>query len=81
MVDDQGNFEIAVGQAGTVHILVLSHNLSRDDDEPTEPELKNLLDSYFDRPTQLLGRIRFHFSQVRYKGEGTERWDYSFERM
>ncbi len=80
VVDEEGNFEIALPGAGLYHILVLSHYQPRDEEQPLEPPLESLLESYFDRPEQLLGRVSHHFSQVRYKGEGTEIWDHSFER-
>lgn len=79
VADDDGHFALTLPQAGNYHVLVLSHYQKRGDEQPPEPALTTLLESYFDRPEQLLGQFAYHFGQIRYKGEGTEIWDHSFE--
>ncbi|MCH8242571.1 MAG: hypothetical protein IH897_08175 [Planctomycetes bacterium] len=78
VVNDDGSFEISLPAAGTYHILVLSNYQPRDTDETTDGPLMNLLAQYFDRPEQLLGRVAYHFGQVRYKGAEPVLWDHSF---
>ena len=78
IVDEKGNFAISLPEAGSYQILILSRYQSRDEEEPLEAALIKLLELYFDRPEQLLGRVGYHFGQVRYKGMGTEIWDDSF---
>ena len=78
LVDEDGNFTIALPAAGTYHILVLSNYQPRDTDEEIEASLLNLLSQYFDRAEQLLGRAAFHSAQIRYKGAEPEVWDHSF---
>jgi hypothetical protein len=78
LVDEEGNFTIALPTAGTYHILVLSNYQPRDTDEAIEASMLNLLSQYFDRAEQLLGRAAFHSAQIRYKGDKAEVWDHSF---
>jgi hypothetical protein len=78
IADADGQFEVFLPQAGEYHILILSHYHPRDEQTLIEPRLKALLDGYFDRGEHLLGRVAYHFSQVRYQGEGTEPWDHTF---
>jgi hypothetical protein len=78
IVDEKGNFTISLPEAGLYQILILSRYQSRDEEKPLEAALIKLLELYFDRPEQLLGRVGYHFGQVRYKGTGTEIWDDSF---
>ena len=78
VVDDEGNFEITLPAAGTYHILVVSHYQSCGENASTNAELQKVLESFFNKPGQLLGSLCYQFSQVRYKGHGTELWDYSF---
>jgi hypothetical protein len=80
IADDEGNYELSLEAAGLYRVLVLSHYQSRDTDEAVEPELAALLATYFDRPTQLLGRLRYESSEVRYKGDEPITWDHSFGR-
>ena len=79
-VDDAGNFESSALPPGTYRILALSHFQRRDDRAPIEPELKGLLDSYFDKPEQLLGKCRYQIDKVKVSGNEPAPWDYSFER-
>ncbi len=79
-VDDAGNFESFPLQPGAYHILVLSHFQPRGDQSPIEPEIKGLLDSYFDKPEQLLGKCRYRLGTVKVTGNRPEPWDHRFER-
>ena len=79
-VDDAGNFESSALPPGTYRILALSHFQRRDDHAPIEPEVKGMLDSYFDKPEQLLGKCRYQIDKVKVSGNEPAPWDYSFER-
>lgn len=73
--NETGNFRLPI-EAGSYHVLVLSHFQSRDD-QVTDPTLIKLLAEYFDKPDELLGRLRYQFSPLRIKGTG-DVWDQSF---
>jgi hypothetical protein len=79
-VDDAGNFALSALPPGTYRILALSHFQPRNDRAPIEPEVKGLLDSYFDKPEQLLGKCRYQIDKVKVSGNEPAPWDYSFER-
>ena len=74
--DDAGQFRLDV-PAGTYQILVLSHFQSRDEKEPVDPALRKLLSTYFEKPDDLLGRVKHDFGPLRVKGTG-DVWDHSF---
>jgi len=74
--DDAGQFRLDV-PAGTYQILVLSHFQSRDEKEPVDAALRKLLSTYFDKPDDLLGRVKHDFGPLRVKGTG-DVWDHSF---
>lgn len=76
--DDGGKFAIQLPNPGTFQIVVISNFANRDKVDDIDPELLRILTPYFEQPAQLLGRTKFHFGQVRYKGTGTEIWDHSF---
>jgi hypothetical protein len=79
-INEAGNYEAALQDAGTYHVLVLSHYVARSEDEPIDKALRSLLESYFDRPDTLLGRVAYHFSRLRYQGEGSQILDHTFEQ-
>ncbi len=79
-VDDAGYFESTALPPGTYRILALSHFQRRDDRVPIEPEVKGLLDSYFDKPEQLLGKCRYKIDEVKVSGNAPAPWDHSFDR-
>ncbi len=79
-VDDAGNFESSALPPGTYRILALSHFQPRDDRAPIESEVKGLLDSYFDKPEQLLGKCRYQIDKVKVSGNEPAPWDFSFDR-
>ena len=78
LVDKEGKFTLSLPAAGTFHILVLSNFQLRDEDDPTDKQLLDLLAEYFERPEQLLGRVACHFGQVRYQGDKPVIYDHSF---
>lgn len=80
VVDDSGNFEIGGLKPGTYRILALSHFQPRDKRETLDGSLKGILDNFFERSEQLLGKCRYHVGQLKYSGKETELWDHSFER-
>jgi hypothetical protein len=73
---DSGKFQLNV-QAGSYRLLVLSHFQPRDDKQPIDPELFKLLAIYFDKPDDVIGRVRVEFTTLRVKGTG-DIWDHSF---
>lgn len=74
-VSEDGRYQLPI-EAGTYRVLVLSHYQPRDD-SPAEPDLDKLLNEYFDKPAELLGKIQFRFAPLRVKGTG-DIWDHSF---
>jgi hypothetical protein len=80
IADEKGNYELPLSTAGDYRILVLSHYQARDAEEPIDPELVTLLATYFDRPNQLLGRLRYESIDLRYKGDAPILWDHSFDK-
>ncbi len=80
IVDDFGNFESASLKPGTYHILALSHFQPREDRAATEPSVRALLDNYFDKPEQLLGKCRYQLAELKVSGQDAEIWDHLFER-
>jgi hypothetical protein len=80
IVDDSGNFEIPSLKPGTYRIVALSHFQSRDEKAAIEPQVKSLLDNYFDRSEQLLGKCSYHIGEVKVSGKEAELWDFSFAR-
>lgn len=80
VVDESGNFEIGALKPGTYRILALSHFQPRDKGETLDGSLKGILDNFFDRSEQLLGKCRYHAGQLKYSGKETELWDHQFER-
>jgi hypothetical protein len=73
--DEKGVFEMSL-DAGSYALLILSHFQQREDSS-NDPALLKLLSEYFEKPDQLLGQRRYHFSTVRIKGTG-DIWDQSF---
>lgn len=76
---EDGSFQVVLPGAGEYQLLVLSHYQSREPDDPVG-SLRSILESYFDRPDQLLGRFACQEARIRYKGTGTDVWDYSFAK-
>ena len=74
--DEQGRFHLDL-PAGSYRILVLSHFQSRDESEAIDPDITKLLSAYFEKPTDLLGRVKHHFAPLRVKGTG-DIWDHAF---
>lgn len=80
IVDDAGNFESVALKPGTYRILALSHFQPRDDRAAIEPSVKALLESYFDKPEQLLGKCRYQLAELKVSGQDVALWDHLFER-
>ena len=77
---DIASAQIGVLKAGTYRILALSHFQPRDKRDTIDGSLKGILDNFFDRSEQLLGKCRYHLGELKYSGKETELWDHSFER-
>jgi hypothetical protein len=75
--NDDGEFEIQLSGSGQFYLLALSNSLSREDDAD-DTAAEEALAVYFERPSQLLGRVMFCFEKVRHSGDGVTPWDYSF---
>ncbi|TXT22061.1 MAG: hypothetical protein FD138_3781 [Planctomycetota bacterium] len=80
IVDDAGNFESTALKPGTYRVLALSHFQPRDDKAPIEVSVRALLESYFDKPEQLLGKCRYQFAELKVSGQDAALWDHLFER-
>lgn len=80
IVDDAGNFESTALKPGTYRVLALSHFQARDDKAPIEASVRGLLDSYFDKPEQLLGKCRYQSAELKVSGQDAALWDHLFER-
>lgn len=80
IVDDAGNFESTALKPGTYRILALSHFQPREDRAAIEPSVKALLESYFDKPEQLLGKCRYQVAELKVSGHAPAIWDHLFER-
>jgi len=76
IADDAGQFQLDL-PAGTYQLLVLSHFTSRDEKAPLNTDLQKLMNTFFEKPDELLGRVQFHFGPLRVKGTG-DVWDHSF---
>ena len=74
--DDSGQYRLEI-PAGTYQLLILSHFQSRDEQATVDPALQKLLATYFEKPDDLLGRIKFDFGPLKVKGTGDVR-DQSF---
>lgn len=74
---DDGEFEISLRSSGQFYVLVLSNSLVRDE-EALDVDVESAVGLYFDRPTQLVGRVRCYIEEVRWGGESAEPWDHSF---
>ncbi|MFM9962162.1 MAG: hypothetical protein ACKV2Q_13155 [Planctomycetaceae bacterium] len=79
-VDDAGNFESVELPAGSYRILALSHFQTREAKSAIKPDDKLLLESYFDKPDQLLGRCSYRLEKFTVSGNRTEQWNHTFER-
>ena len=77
LADEQGEFEITLPSSGHFFVLVLSNALVRAD-TADETTVEETIARYFDRPAQLLGRLRCYLEEVRWSGDAPEPWDYSF---
>lgn len=78
-VNEAGEFHLELPAAGTYRVLAISHYQSREGTPETSAEFAALLEAWFDRPTALLGQVRFETGQVRYNGEQPVGWDHTFE--
>lgn len=74
--DDSGQYRLNI-PAGTYQLLILSHFQSRDEPSTVDPVLQKLLATYFEKPDDLLGRIKYEFGPLKVKGTGDVR-DQSF---
>ncbi len=79
IVKEDGSYEISLASAGAYHVLVLSRFQPESEDSPMDAGLRNLLETWFARPDQVLGRVRHFLGQARYTGSDVQLWDHSFE--
>lgn len=77
LASDEGEFEVSLPSSGQFYVLVLSNSVMRDGDGP-DPDAEATTGEYFDRPTQLLGRVECYLEEVRWDGDGAEPLDHSF---
>lgn len=74
--DDGGLFHLDL-PAGSYQLLVLSHFQAGGDTQAIDPGVRKFLALYFDKPEELLGRVKYDFSPLRVKGTGDVR-DHAF---
>jgi len=77
LADEEGQFAVSLPGSGHFYVLVLSNSLSRTE-AAEENAVTETIARYFDRPAQLLGRLRCVLEEVRWSGDTPEPWDYSF---
>lgn len=80
ITDESGEFEIRLPGAGQFYLLALSNSLSRDR-QARNDDIEEDLETYFERPSQLLGRVMYQFEQVHYAGDDVTPWDFSFGQL
>jgi len=64
--------------AGTYDVLILSHYQPRSAEEPVAAPHQTVLEAYFERPDQLLGKLAYQLAPLQYSGGETEIRDHSF---
>ena len=79
VTDDSGEYSLTLPSGGQYQLVVLSNSLARPKTEDVQT-VTNQLSAFFDRATQLLGSVMVHVESVKYSGQGTEPWDFSFQR-
>ena len=79
VTDDSGEYSLMLTSGGQYQLVVLSNSLARPKTEDVQT-VTNQLSAFFDRATQLLGSVMVHVESVKYSGQGTEPWDFSFQR-
>lgn len=80
VADEKGRYEIHLPEsAGSYHVLIISQNLQRDEDETVSLADRNLLAGYLDRPDALLKQLRYKLDRVQYTGTTVETLNHSFE--
>ncbi len=79
IVNDKGEYEINLPEAGRYHIVIISHFQSRDESAKVDVSLRGLLRGYFDRPEQLLGKLAFRFDEINFNGDDVEIKDFTFD--
>ncbi|MBM3968371.1 MAG: hypothetical protein FJ302_00695 [Planctomycetes bacterium] len=79
-VGEDGNFESVALKPGAYRILALSRFQPREDRAAIEASVKALLENYFDKPEQLLGKCRYQLDDLKVSGQAPALWDHLFER-
>lgn len=74
--DDDGRYRLNL-PAGSYRVLVLSKFQARDETEAIDADITKLLATLFDKPADLLGRVKHHLAPLKVKGTGDE-WDHAF---
>ncbi len=80
IVDEDGNFESTPLKPGSYRIVALSRFQPREVGTAIEPSVKALLESYFDKPEQLLGKCQYQLAELKVSGQDPSRWVHLFER-
>ncbi len=79
VTNDSGEYSLTLASSGQYQLVVLSNSLARPKSDDVQT-VTNQLSVFFDRATQLLGSVMVHVESVKYSGQGTEPWDFSFQR-
>lgn len=80
IVNEDGTYESQVASSGVYTILVVSNYQPRTEDQEIEPGVESVLERFFDRPSRVLGSTQYRAAQLRFPGDRSVLWDYSFER-
>lgn len=80
VVDDAGNFEMGKLAPGHYRVLALSRYQPRDDRVAIDAELKEILESYFEKAEPLLGKCQFQLDKIKVTGQQPALWNHSFAR-
>lgn len=79
VTDAEGRFTTQLPGAGKYHVIVVSGRQGSDAESPADlRDVNNVLSAYLDKPADFIGQRAVHHELVRYQGEGTAPWDFSF---
>ena len=78
IVGDEGRFEVVLPESGKYRLLVLSRYQGRPAEQAVGRDLVPWLTTWFDRPRELLGQLKYRVDTVRFDGRTAVNWEYSF---
>jgi hypothetical protein len=78
--DENGRFAIYLKTPGDYQLVVISRHQSRPWEVGVDDDVLELLETYFIRPSTLLGQLAYKVQPFQYRGRGTSPRDFAFER-